>query len=244
MTHPRLVIGPFMTFVGAVALTGGAALAFQGPEKNQGKSLLTNGGFEEGDSQGDAPDGWKTGGIAFGPLRLVEPPGNVKYQWDRKFAHQGSASLHLSKKVKNYLPPWGQFSQEVKRTGTSPCIKVRAFVKAKKATKAILNVQFLDGSGQCVAQTWAVYIGSKTEGDPPRTTGSDTKGSSKSPREQRSSTSRRRSVGPAKSGLTTSRQNTPTTRQPMRPRPERLATRQSSAIQRAFTPIVVEVSNS
>jgi hypothetical protein len=187
MTHKRFVIRAFVTLVCAVALAGASALAFQGPEKpgepaaqapsekqadaekNQGKSLLTNGGFEEGDSKGDAPDGWKTGGIAFQPLRLVEAPGNVTYQWDRKVAHQGSASLHLTKKVRYFLPPWGQWFQEVKRTSTSPCIKVGAFVKAKKATKAILNVQFLDGNGQCFAQSWAVYIGAKKDRDPPVT---------------------------------------------------------------------------
>jgi hypothetical protein len=136
-------------------------------EKNQGVSLLTNGGFEEG--KGDAPDGWKTGGIAFGPLRLVDAPGNVKYQWDRKVAHQGSASLHLTKKIRFFLPPWGQWSQEVKYDGASPRIKVTAFVKAKKATKAILNVQFLDGNNQCFVHDLAAYIGAKNDGDPPAT---------------------------------------------------------------------------
>jgi RNA polymerase sigma-70 factor (ECF subfamily) len=57
----------------------------------------------------------------------------------------------------------------VKRTGMSPRIKVSAFVKAKKATKAILNVQFLDGNNQCFVHDLAAYIGAKNDGDPPAT---------------------------------------------------------------------------
>jgi hypothetical protein len=189
MTHKRLVIRSFVTLVGAVALAGASALAFQGPEKrgepaaqaptatqadaekNQAKSLLTNGGFEEGDPQGDAPDGWKTGGATWQPWRLVQAPSNVQYQWDRKVAHEGRASLHLTKKLNNYLPPWGQWFQEVKRSGTSPRIKVSAFVKAKKATKAVVEVQFLDKNGnrQWLERNWAVYIGAKEAGDRPAT---------------------------------------------------------------------------
>jgi hypothetical protein len=190
MTHKRLVIRPFVTLLCAVAFAGASALAFQGSEKrgepaaqaptgkqadagkDQSKSLLTNGGFEEGDpKKGDTPDGWKTGGVTWGPWRSVQAPGNVEYRWDRKVAHQGQASLYPKKKVQGFRPPYGQWHQEVKRTGTSPRIKVSAFVQAKKATKAVLEVQFLDknGNSQWLGRNWAVYIGARNEGDPPAT---------------------------------------------------------------------------
>ena len=49
-----------------------------------------------------------------------------------------------------------------------PNLKVVAFVKAQKMTKAILDVQFLDRDGQGSHQ-WAIYIGAKDNRDKPVT---------------------------------------------------------------------------
>ena len=49
-----------------------------------------------------------------------------------------------------------------------PRLKVVAFVKAQKTTKAILDVQFVDHEGQRTHK-WAAYIGAKEAGDPPVT---------------------------------------------------------------------------
>ena len=56
----------------------------------------------------------------------------------------------------------------MKRSGATPRLKVSAFVKAKKMTKAILDVQFVGRDGNETHQ-WAAYIGAKESGDPPVT---------------------------------------------------------------------------
>ena len=119
---------------------------------------MTNGGFERGRSRnGRAPAAWKKGAAIAG----------VQYLWDRDVAHQGHASLHLKKTAQRYFPI-AQWSQEVKHQGKATRLKVVAFVKAQKTTKAILDVQFLDRSGKW-SHKWAVYIGAKESGDPPVT---------------------------------------------------------------------------
>jgi len=101
-------------------------------------SILSNGGFETGnDPRDQAPDGWRTGAEVEG----------VTYGWDRTVAHQGRASLKLSKTAKRYFPI-AEWSQRVARSGTRPRLKVGGFVKAENATKAILDVQFLDQQGK------------------------------------------------------------------------------------------------
>ncbi len=127
------------------------------PAKPETKSILANGGFERGDTRATAPDSWKTGAAV---------PG-VRYQWDRAVAHEGRASLHLRKTAQRYFPI-AQCFQEVKRTGNAPSLKVGAFVKAAKMTKAILDVQFVDRNGDTTHQ-WVVYIGAKEANDPPAT---------------------------------------------------------------------------
>ena len=49
-----------------------------------------------------------------------------------------------------------------------PHLKLSAFVKAKKMTKAILDVQFVSRDGK-ETHHWAAYIGTKENGDPPVT---------------------------------------------------------------------------
>ena len=51
--------------------------------------------------------------------------------------------------------------------GRRPVLEVSAQVKAKKMTKAILDVLFLDKDGKWISHKWAAYIGSKKPGDPP-----------------------------------------------------------------------------
>jgi RNA polymerase sigma factor (sigma-70 family) len=157
-------------------VTGGAVLAFQPPagrskakavpppaaskaasEVDEPKSILTNGGIEKGDTKGSVPEGWQKG------ARLA----GVEYQWDRSVAHQGKASLHLKKTAQRFFPI-AQWSQEVKRSGAIPRLKLSAFIKAKKMTKAILDVQFIDRANELTHQ-WAAYIGAKESGDPPVT---------------------------------------------------------------------------
>ncbi len=155
-------------------VTGGAVLAFQPPAGrpkaiqppaspnaaravDEPRSILANGGFEKGDTRSLTLEAWQKGASLAG----------VEYQWDRTVAHQGKASLHLKKTAQRYFPI-AQWFQEVKRSGASPRLKVSAFVKAKKMTKAILDVQFTDRANE-LTHKWAAYIGAKESGDPPVT---------------------------------------------------------------------------
>ena len=127
------------------------------PQSTKPKSILANGGIEKGDIKSLALEAWQKG------ARLA----GVEYQWDRTVAHQGKASLHLKKTAQRYFPI-AQWFQEVKRSGAAPRLKLSAFVKAKKMTKAILDVQFMDqANGQ--THKWAAYIGAKESSDPPVT---------------------------------------------------------------------------
>jgi RNA polymerase sigma factor (sigma-70 family) len=123
-------------------------------KKDEGRSLLTNGGVEEGR---DAPTAWRRGAAV---------PG-VQYLWDRKVAHGGRASLALKKTAARYFPI-AQWSQEVPHSGRAIRLKVGAWVKADKVTKAILDAQFYDEAGEMTHQ-WAAYIGAKEPNDPPAT---------------------------------------------------------------------------
>jgi hypothetical protein len=82
-------------------------------------------------------------------------------------AHRGRASLHLRKSAQRFFPI-AQWYQTVKRQGDAANLKVAAFVKAQKLTKAILDVQFADRAGNATHQ-WAAYIGPKEDGAAPFT---------------------------------------------------------------------------
>ena len=116
-------------------------------------SSLKNGGVEEG--EGDSPNTWSRG---------ADVPG-VTYLWSRDTARGGKASLALKKVAPRYFPI-AQWFQQVPREGDAPRLKVSAWVKAERATKAILDAQFIDADGQGT-HAWAAYIGSKRDGDPP-----------------------------------------------------------------------------
>jgi RNA polymerase sigma-70 factor (ECF subfamily) len=175
MSIQKVTIRMAAILICGLAAAGSAALALQAPprrpnagtpapaspkatsEKDETKSILANGGFERGDTRSRSPDSWKMG---------ANLPG-VEYHWDRAVAHRGRASLHLRKRAQRYFPI-AQWFQEVKRDGKATRLKVGAFVKAEKMTKAILDVQFVDRGGEATHK-WAAYIGAKEAGDPPVT---------------------------------------------------------------------------
>ncbi len=119
------------------------------------ENLLTNPGAENG---GKTPDGWKQGAAI---------PG-VEYSWDKKVAFEGKASLCIEKKVKRYFPI-ATWSQTVERKGDASALELSAQIKARKMTKAILDVVFLDKNDRWISHKWAAYIGSKKRGQPPAT---------------------------------------------------------------------------
>jgi predicted esterase len=170
----KKVVGAVAAVLVCGVITAGTVLAVQPPaarpgtarppnapaavrEPEEAKSILTNGGFEKGDTKTALPEAWKKGAKLSG----------VEYQWDRNVAHQGRSSLHLRKTAQRYFPI-AQWFQEVKRSGATARLKLSAFVKAKKMTKAILDVQF-EGRDGAQTHQWAAYIGAKEDGEPPAT---------------------------------------------------------------------------
>ncbi|MDR3638564.1 MAG: sigma-70 family RNA polymerase sigma factor [Isosphaeraceae bacterium] len=171
-TKKTVLAGAALVVSGLIA-TGAAALAVpaqrerpepvkpravQKPQDARAtRSVLSNGGFERGEPDAATPEGWNLGA----------PIPGVELAWDRTVAHEGRASLHLRKTAERYFPI-AQWSQDVARTGTAPRLKLSAFAKAEKVTKAILDVQFLDKKGAW-SHAWAAYIGAKDAGDSPVT---------------------------------------------------------------------------
>lgn len=108
--------------------------------------------FENG---ADAPEGWKQGA----PVR------GVKYVYDKMIASDGKRSLSLQK-TENRFFPIAEWSRRFKHSTGNASLQVSAKVKAAKASKAIIDVQFLDAGGQVSNHEWAVYIGQKEDNDP------------------------------------------------------------------------------
>lgn len=110
---------------------------------------LVNAGMEQGN---DSPTGWKQG----------FPIPGVKYLWDKTSGHGSSKSLCLHKTVARYFPiaEWHQSAPNPKTTSK---LRVSVWVKAEKATKGILDVQFLnpDDSAHPRTHQWAAYIGAR-----------------------------------------------------------------------------------
>lgn len=116
--------------------------------------LLANGDMEQGQS---APASWQQG---------MAVPG-VEYRWEKNVGHDGGKSLSLSKTVPRYFPI-AQWLQVVPHDGNSSKIKVSAWIRSRKATKAVVDVQFFTADGQSTHQ-WIAYIGAKEPNDPPVT---------------------------------------------------------------------------
>jgi RNA polymerase sigma factor (sigma-70 family) len=129
------------------------------PKDAEAPSLLSNGGFEEGDPKTRMPTDWQNGAQIAG----------VEYRWDRGVAHGGRSSLALKKTVARFFPI-AEWSQSIPRTGNATRLKVTTYIKAQKVTKAVLDVQFGSANGQGSHQ-WAIYIGARNNGDPPTTHG-------------------------------------------------------------------------
>jgi len=116
-------------------------------------NLVRNAGLEEGQ---DSPADWEQGNEVDG----------VEYSWDKGSGKKGKASLSLNKTANRYFPI-AQWSQTIERKGDGPMLDVSAQVKAQKATKAIIDVIFLDKDDEWISHEWAAYIGAKGAKDPP-----------------------------------------------------------------------------
>ncbi len=102
--------------------------------------------FEKG---GQAPDGWRSGANIAG----------VKYVY-AKTGSDGSRSLSLQKSAKRYFPI-AQWSRAITHRGQEPVVGAVVKVKADKATKAILDLQFLGPQNNMISHEWLAYIGAQ-----------------------------------------------------------------------------------
>lgn len=116
-----------------------------------GKERLVEESFESG---AKAPEGWQQG----------PPIPGVKYVYDQKTASQGDRSLSLQKSEKRYFPVAG-WSRTFPHTSPRRALQVALQVKAAKATKAVVDVQFLGAGDELLQHEWAVYIGQKKPTD-------------------------------------------------------------------------------
>lgn len=110
-------------------------------------------GFETGST---VPTGWQKGARVKG----------VKYIWDRNTAFKGKASLCLKKTAKRFFPI-AQWFKGFAYDEKFQQLQVSAQVKAERAAKAIIDVQFYTADRKLLGHKWAVYIGAKEPTDPP-----------------------------------------------------------------------------
>ena len=140
----------------AFGLATRAGAAQEQPSAPRGRQVaelkLKNGGMEQGDA---TPLGWQKGAAV---------PG-VRYVWDRSTGHDSKASLCLQKTVQRYFPI-AQWHQIVPNPGTTSKLRVSASVKAERAAKGIVDVQFFGQDGKTTHQ-WIAYIGAKDANQPP-----------------------------------------------------------------------------
>lgn len=119
----------------------------------QNPNVLLKDSFEEGKT---APDGWQRGAKISG----------VRYVYDKGRGKTGKRSLSLQKSARRYFPI-AQWYRILPYSGKHTSLKVSGQVRAQQATKAILDVQFLDENGNQIGHKWASYIGAKKAGDAP-----------------------------------------------------------------------------
>jgi len=136
-------------------MVGGSVSAAARPETDS-TNRLQNPGVDKGSKM---PSGWTRG----------QPVAGVEYVYDRSGGVEGSRALSLRKTIERYFPiaEWRQEFDPLEegRNGGSTRLHVGALVKASKAYKAVIDVQFVGEAGSTHA--WASYIGAKEGGDAP-----------------------------------------------------------------------------
>lgn len=122
------------------------------PEQPVGeRNLLKNGDLE---SAGKRVSDWSRG----------QPVPGVEYLYDATGGVDQSRALSLNKTVERYYPIAG-WQQEFGYEGPATRLHVGALVRATRAYKAVIDVEFV--SGDETTHKWAVYIGAQESGDPP-----------------------------------------------------------------------------
>jgi len=137
MTSSMILFALFAFGVGIISTTASSALG-------QSNVLLK----DDFESDKSAPDGWNKGAAI---------PG-VEYAFDKENGNSGSASLKLAKTANRFFPI-AQWHRTVKHDSELTGVKIKTMVKTKLCSKAILDVQFLDGNGQPKGHQWVARIG-------------------------------------------------------------------------------------
>ncbi|MEM6690754.1 MAG: hypothetical protein AAF664_15065, partial [Planctomycetota bacterium] len=119
------------------------------------ESITTVDSFEAGEGM---PNGWRQGAAL---------PG-VSYVYDLNNASEGERSLSIQKSANRYFPI-AQWFKTFELDGSGKKLTITSKVKASKATKSIIDVQFLDNSGGVIGHEWVCYIGQKSDRDRPAT---------------------------------------------------------------------------
>lgn len=123
------------------------------PAYSQEPDVLLTDSFEEGQT---APDGWNSG---------AKLPG-VRYVYDKGRGKTGKRSLSLQKSANRYFPI-AQWYRILPYQGESETLQIKCHVRAERATKAIIDVLFLDENRNNRGHQWVSYIGAKQAGDSP-----------------------------------------------------------------------------
>ena len=108
--------------------------------------------FETGKAM---PDQWRSGASISG----------VEYVYYKNNSKSGERSLSLQKSAKRYFPI-AQWFRKFDYDSKLNAIKIASQVKAENATKAKVDVSFLDSAGKSLGHHWTIYIGAKGGGDP------------------------------------------------------------------------------
>lgn len=117
------------------------------PPGGPARVMVVNGGFEAG--MQEIPDGWQ---------RNNALPG-VEYAWDRATARKGTSSWRFTKTPFSFFPI-AQISQTKIVEPVPDRIKVSAWIKASKATKAVVDVQYQIGEEW--QHQWVIYVGRRS----------------------------------------------------------------------------------
>ena len=117
-----------------------------------GANLLKNPSFE------GRPNQWGTGAN----------PETVEYTVSDKGGVNESQAARIHKTADVYFPI-AEWTQRIEYDGRSPAIELSAMVKTKDATKAVLDVLFLDDKDAWIKHEWAAYIGEPSDDPQPLT---------------------------------------------------------------------------
>lgn len=103
-----------------------------------------------------APEEWQTG---------LNVPG-VRYVYDKGRGKSGDRSLSLQKSARRYFPI-AQWYRLLPYQGEKQNLQVQCEVRAEQASKAIIDVLFLDENKKSLGHQWLSYIGAKESGESP-----------------------------------------------------------------------------